>query len=52
MKVRYKLQRPYSSGNITERVNDWLASHGYDTLQSFSTTVRACASKISEATNR
>jgi hypothetical protein len=41
----YKLQRPYSRGNITARVSDWLASHGYETLERFSTTVQACARK-------
>jgi hypothetical protein len=45
----YKLQRPYSADNITARVTGWLASHGYETLQSFSTTAQACASKISAA---
>jgi hypothetical protein len=43
----YKLERPYSAYNITARVTDWLGSHGYETLQSFSTTAQACVSKIS-----
>jgi hypothetical protein len=43
----YKLQRPYNADNITARVADWLASHGYETLRSFSTTAQACANKMS-----
>lgn len=48
----YKLERPYSVDNITARVTDWLASHGYGPLQTFGTTGKACSSKIGSLPNR
>ena len=47
-----ELQQPYTLDNITARATDWLASHGYGSLQTFSAIGQACASKISSVSNR
>jgi hypothetical protein len=48
----YELKRPYSAENISSRVVDWLALHGYGSLQSFDTLARACASTINLIPNK